>query len=109
MWYECQEPMLPSNRIAAHPGEMLSEEFLKPAGIAQADLARALKIPLNRVNEIVKGKRGITAETAWLLSAYFKNSPEFWMNLQTAHDLTKTRSVRKTMSTSSKRRKRSAA
>lgn len=102
--------MLPANRIATHPGEMLLEEFLEPGGITQADLARDLKISLNRVNEIVKGKRGITAETAWLLSAYFKNSPEFWMNLQTAYDLTKTRtSARKTIATAAKRRKRSAA
>lgn len=102
--------MLPANRVATHPGEMLLEEFLEPSGISQADLARDLKISTNRVNEIVKGKRGITAETAWLLSAYFKNSPEFWMNLQTVHDLTKARaSVRKTASTASKRRKRRAA
>src|SRR3954465_8781469 len=81
-----EKEMLPANRITTHPGEMLVEEFLTPNGITQAELARGLKIPLNRVNEIVKGKRGITAETAWLLSAYFKNSPEFWMNLQTTHD-----------------------
>jgi addiction module HigA family antidote len=89
---------------------MLVEEFLKPNGLTQADLARALKIPLNRVNEIAKGKRGITAETAWLLSGYFKNSPEFWMNLQTAHDLSKARvHSRKTVSTSPKRKRRTAA
>ena len=102
--------MLSRNRIATHPGEMLVEEFLRPSGITQADLARDLKIPTNRVNEIVKGKRGITAETAWLLSAYFKNTPEFWMNLQTAYDLTKARpSARKTVVTAAKRRKRTAA
>ena len=102
--------MLPSNRIATHPGEMLVEEFLKPSGLTQASLARALKIPLNRVNEIAKGKRGITAETAWLLSGYFKNSPEFWMNLQTAHDLSKARvHLRKSVATSPKRKRRTAA
>ena len=102
--------MLPSNRIAIHPGEMLVEEFLKPSGLTQADLARALKIPLNRVNEIAKGKRGITAETAWLLSSYSKNSPEFWMNLQTAHDLSKAKArLKKAIVSQTKRKKRSAA
>jgi antitoxin HigA-1 len=80
--------MLPTHRIAAHPGQILSEEFLRPLRISQTDLARALRIPLNRVNELVRGKRGITPETALLLAGYFQNSPEFWMNLQTAHDLT---------------------
>jgi addiction module HigA family antidote len=81
--------MLSRNRIASHPGEMLIEEFLKPSGLSQADLARALKIPLNRVNEIAKANRDITAETAWLLSGYFKNSPEFWINLQLVYDESK--------------------
>jgi addiction module HigA family antidote len=83
--------MLPSHRVATHPGRLLQQEFLEPLGITQADLARAVGIPLNRVNELVRGKRGVTPETAWLLSWYFRNSPEFWMNLQTAHDLTVTR------------------
>jgi addiction module HigA family antidote len=80
--------MLPSRRIAAHPGQVLLHEFLEPMRLTQARLARALAIPLNRVNELVRGKRGVTAETALLLAGYFKNSAEFWMNLQTAHDLT---------------------
>ena len=80
--------MLPSHRIATHPGRILLQEFLEPLGLTQAELARALNIPLNRVNELVRGKRGITPETALLLAVYFKNSAEFWMNLQTAHDLT---------------------
>jgi addiction module HigA family antidote len=105
-----EKEMLPANRIATHPGEMLVEEFLKPSGITQAELARSLKIPINRVNEIVKGKRGITAETAWLLAAYFKNSAEFWMNLQTAHDLSKAKlQLGKISVTSAKRKKRSVA
>lgn len=83
--------MLPKFRIATHPGTILQEEFIEAAGLTQAKLARALGIPLNRVNEMVKGKRGITPESALLLSAYFKNSPEFWMNLQTAYDLTRAR------------------
>jgi addiction module HigA family antidote len=83
--------MLPKFRIATHPGTILQEEFLDPMGLTQAKLARALRIPLNRVNEMVRGKRGITPESALLLAAYFKNSPEFWMNLQTAHDLSHAR------------------
>jgi antitoxin HigA-1 len=83
--------MLPRHRTATHPGQVLLNEFLEPSGLSQADLARALAIPLNRVNELVRGKRGITPHTAWLLAAHFKNSPEFWMNLQTAFDLTRAR------------------
>ncbi len=83
--------MLPNRRIATHPGEILLQEFLEPLGLTQAELARGLAIPLNRVNELVRGKRGVTAETALLLAGYFKNSPEFWMNLQTAYDLTRAR------------------
>ncbi|MGA2859346.1 MAG: HigA family addiction module antitoxin [Candidatus Sulfotelmatobacter sp.] len=83
--------MLPNNRIATHPGEILREEFLQPMRLSQADLARALKIPTNRVNELIRGKRGVTPATALLLAAYFGNSAEFWMNLQTAHDLTRAR------------------
>jgi addiction module HigA family antidote len=81
--------MLPSHRIATHPGIILLQEFLVPKGLTQAELSRALSIPLNRVNELVRGKRGITPETALLLAGYFKNSAEFWMNLQTAYDLTR--------------------
>ncbi|MFZ0772010.1 MAG: HigA family addiction module antitoxin [Candidatus Sulfotelmatobacter sp.] len=82
--------MLPSHRIATHPGRILLQEFLEPLGLTQAELARSLAIPLNRVNELVRGKRGVTPETALLLAGYFKNSAEFWMNLQTAHNLTRT-------------------
>ena len=83
--------MLPKFRIATHPGDVLREEFLDPLRLTQAELARALAIPLNRVNELVRGKRGVTPESALLLSQYFKNSPEFWMNLQTAYDLSRAR------------------
>jgi addiction module HigA family antidote len=84
--------MYPSNRVATHPGQILLEEFLLPLRLSQADLARALSVPLNRVNELVRGKRGVTPETALLLAGYFRNSAEFWMNLQTAHDLSRVRS-----------------
>lgn len=83
--------MLPEFRIATHPGQILLAEFLEPLRLTQAELARALHIPLNRVNELVRGKRGITPQSALLFSRYFKNSPEFWMNLQTVHDLSRAR------------------
>jgi antitoxin HigA-1 len=83
--------MLPKHRIVTHPGRILLQEFLEPLQLTQADLARALGIPLNRINELVRGKRGVTPETALLLASYFRNSPEFWMNLQSAHDLTRVR------------------
>ena len=86
--------MLPRRRIATHPGQILFHEFLEPLGLTQAELARALGIPLNRVNELVRGKRGVTPRTALLLAEYFKNSAEFWMNLQTAHDLSRFRHER---------------
>ncbi len=83
--------MLPKNRMAAHPGRILLHEFLQPLGLTQSELARDLGISQNRLNEVVRGKRGLSAETALLLAEYFGNSPEFWMNLQTAHDLTRAR------------------
>lgn len=80
--------MVPRNRIATHPGEILLHEFLNPMGLSQLKLAEILGVSVQRINEIIKGKRGITPETAWLFSAFFKVSPEFWMNLQSAYDLT---------------------
>lgn len=74
-------------RPPTHPGEMLLEEFLKPLGVSQADAARRMRISANRLNELVRGKRGVTAETAIRLASLFKTSPEFWLNLQTAWDL----------------------
>jgi antitoxin HigA-1 len=83
--------MIPENRIAVHPGEVLSEEFLKPFGITQVAFAHHLHVPVQRINELVRGKRGVTSETAWLLSQALETSPEFWMNLQHVHDLSRTR------------------
>jgi antitoxin HigA-1 len=83
--------MLPAHRISAHPGRILLREFLEPMRLTQAQLARDLRISQNRINELIRGKRGITAETALLLSGYFGNTAEFWMQLQAAHDLTKAR------------------
>ena len=78
---------LPKNRRPTHPGEMLLREFLEPAGMSQADLSRQLGIPTNRVNELIKGKRGMTPNTALKLSALFDTTPQFWMNLQTNLEL----------------------
>ena len=79
--------MIPTNRIPTHPGVILLEEFLEPMNITQVALANHLNIPVQRINEIVKGKSSITTETAWLLSQAFKTTPQFWMNLQTNYDL----------------------
>ena len=70
-----------------HPGEILLEEFLKPMGISQYRLAKEISVPARRINEIVHGKRAITADTALRLGRYFSMSPEFWINLQTHYDL----------------------
>ena len=70
-----------------HPGEILLEEFLKPMGISQYRLAVDISVPPRRINEIVHGKRAITADTALRLARYFGNSEGFWMNLQTRYDL----------------------
>ena len=72
---------------AISPGEILLEEFLKPLGLAQVDAARQLGISLNRLNEIVLGKRSITVDTALRLARLFKTSPQFWMRLQADWDL----------------------
>lgn len=83
--------MLPRNRVPTHPGEILLREFLEPGEISQVTLASHVGISVQRVNEIVRGKRGITSETAWLLSGAFGTTPEFWINLQAQHDLAKSR------------------
>ena len=70
-----------------HPGEVLLEEFLKPLGISQYRLAKEICVHARRINEIVHGKRSITADTALRLGMFFQNSPHFWMSLQTRHDL----------------------
>ena len=79
--------MLPKNRPPSHPGEILLEEFLKPREMTQSELSEQLEIPLQRVNSIINGKRGVTAETALAFSDAFGSSAEFWINLQTNHDL----------------------
>src|SRR5438270_663331 len=80
-------PRMPTNRPPIHPGEILLEEFLKPANITQVELADAIGVSVQRVNEIVKGKRDITASTALRLARYFSTTPDVWMNLQQKRDL----------------------
>lgn len=87
--------MLPNSRVPTHPGEILIEEFLKPLEVTQVALAEHLGIPVQRVNELVRGKRGVTPETAWLLAGALGTTPEFWLNLQTNHDLMKSRPSRR--------------
>ena len=82
---------IPTQRAPTHPGEMLLEEFLIPMGITQRDLAHAIHVPYQRVNEIVNRRRGITADTALRLSRFFGVSPDFWMNVQLRWDLFRAR------------------
>lgn len=70
-----------------HPGEILMEEFLHPMGISQYRLAMDISVPPRRINEIIHGKRSITADTALRLGRFFSMSPQFWLNLQTRYDL----------------------
>jgi antitoxin HigA-1 len=77
------------NKLLANitPGEILEEDFLKPMGLSQYRLAKDIGVPARRINEIVKGERAITADTALRLGRYFKMSAQFWLNLQSHHDL----------------------
>lgn len=70
-----------------HPGEILQEEFMEPLGLSQNALARALKVPPRRINELVHGKRSISVDTALRLARYWNTTPDFWLNLQTHYDL----------------------
>ena len=74
-------------RIRTHPGEILKEEFLVPLDMSANALARELGVPANRVTAILKGTRGVTADSALRLARYFGTTPDFWINLQTAYDL----------------------
>jgi len=79
---------MPRKKLAPiHPGEILVEEFLKPLALTEYRLAKGLRVPARRINEIVHGKRAITADTALRLGRFFRNSPRFWLNLQTGFDL----------------------
>jgi len=78
---------IPTNRQPTHPGEMLLEEFLSPMGLTQRELAEAIHVPYQRVNEIVNQRRGITPATALRLAKFFGMSADFWLNLQLRWDL----------------------
>ena len=78
---------LPTHLPPTHPGEMLREEFLVPLEITQYRLAKEISVPARRINEIVQGKRGISADTALRLSRYFGMSERFWINLQSHYDI----------------------
>lgn len=83
--------MIPTHRLPSHPGEVLLEDFLKPLGVTQVAFAAHIGVPVQRVNEVVRGKRGVSPESAWLFAQALATSPEFWMNLQANHDLAITR------------------
>jgi addiction module HigA family antidote len=70
-----------------HPGEVLREDFLKPLGMSANALAKALRVPAPRINDVVRGRRGVSADTAMRLARYFGGDARSWLNLQTAHDL----------------------
>jgi addiction module HigA family antidote len=78
---------VPTNREPTHPGEMLREEFLLPMGLTQRELADGIRVPYQRVNELVNGKRGVTPSTALRLARFFGVTADFWMNLQLRWDL----------------------
>ena len=78
---------IPTNRPPTHPGEMLLEEFLNPMSLTQRELADAIHVPYQRVNDIVNGRRGITPSTALRLAKFFNMSPDFWINLRVRWDI----------------------
>ena len=78
---------IPTHRAPTHPGVMLLEEFLKPMHLTQKDLAEGIHVPFQRVNELVRGRRGVTPSTALRLGRFFGTSPGFWLNLQMRWDL----------------------
>ena len=78
---------IPTNRTPTHPGEMLLEEFLTPMELTQRELADAIHVPYQRINDLINGRRGMTPSTALRLAKYFGNTPAFWMNLQLRWDL----------------------
>lgn len=86
---------IPKKRAPTHPGEMLREEFLEPMNISQRDLANAIHVPYQRINELVNQKRGVTPSTALRLAKFFGMSPDFWLNLQIRCDLFKAQAAEK--------------
>ncbi|MBN2644479.1 MAG: HigA family addiction module antidote protein [Desulfuromonadaceae bacterium] len=86
---------IPTNRAPTHPGEMLLEEFLSPMGITQSELAAAIHVPYQRINELINQKRGITPSTALRLAKFFSMSADFWMTLQMRWDVYRAREKEK--------------
>jgi addiction module HigA family antidote len=84
-------PVGSPRRVTTHPGEVIAEEFLAPLGLSANALALALRVPATRIGAILKGDRAVSADTALRLARYFRTSPEFWLGLQSAHDLSKAR------------------
>lgn len=84
---------IPTHREPTHPGEMLKEEFLIPMNITQRELADAIHVPYQRINELINQKRGVTPSTALRLSKFFGTSPDFWLNLQMRSELFKTQNA----------------
>src|ERR1700723_1072934 len=80
-------PRKPRERAPIHPGELLREDFLTPMGLSANALAIALRVPVTRISEIVRERRGITADTALRLARYFGTTPDFWMGMQVSYDL----------------------
>jgi addiction module HigA family antidote len=87
--------MQPNHRAPTHPGEVLLEEFLVPLGQTQVALAEHLGVSVQRINGLVRAKRGVTPETAWLLAQALNTTPEFWLNLQASYDLARNRPAKK--------------
>ena len=81
-------------RVRTHPGEVLREEYLVPLGLSAHALAKDLGVPANRITEIMRGERDMTADTAIRLGRYFRADPRFWLNMQAAHDLSKAQAKR---------------
>ena len=84
---------IPKNRTPTHPGEMLREEFLVPMNITQRELATAIHVPYQRINELVNQKRGVTPSTALRLAKFFGMTADFWLNLQVRWDLFKAQAL----------------
>jgi antitoxin HigA-1 len=85
------EELGPTQWVRPHPGEILFEEYMQPMALSANALALALRVPANRILDIAKQKRGVTADTAMRLARYFNTSAQFWLNMQQSHDLSKAR------------------
>jgi antitoxin HigA-1 len=89
--------MLPRSRVPTHPDMILSEDFLEPIGLTQVAFATHLGgVPVQRINALIRGKRGVTAQTLWLLAQSLGTTPQFWLNLQSNHDLALARPAKAT-------------